>query len=103
MIDHADNIIDLNAIFHPARSMASPRYCGGSVDIARRGALDPRSLGVGRAAVTSNPALRDRLGSNRLVTIDDVLEALAALDDHLTDRRTNFERNGVQPRWSGCQ
>jgi hypothetical protein len=32
------------------------------------------------AAVASNPALRELPGSHRLVTIDDVLEALTALD-----------------------
>lgn len=34
------------------------------------------------AAVASNPALRELPGSRRLVTIDEVLEALAALDHH---------------------
>ena len=34
------------------------------------------------AAVASNPVLRELPGLRRLVTIDDVLEALSALDHH---------------------
>jgi hypothetical protein len=34
------------------------------------------------AAVASNPALRELPGPRRLVTIDDVLEAMSALDHH---------------------
>ena len=77
MIDHRDNIIDLNEILHPGSVYDHPR------DVV----ADPtRSIGEKRAilaswasdaaAVASNPALRELPGSHRLVTIDEVLEAL---------------------------
>jgi hypothetical protein len=81
MIDHRDNIIDLNEILHPGSVYDHPR------DVA----ADPtRSIGEKRAilaswasdaaAVASNPALRELPGSHRLVTIDEVLDALSSLD-----------------------
>jgi hypothetical protein len=81
MIDHADNIIDLNAILHPGSVYDHPR------DVVADQTI---SLGEKRAilaswasdAVASNPALRELPGSRRLVTIDDVLEAMSALDHH---------------------
>ena len=81
MIDHRDNIVDLNEILHPGSIYDHPR------DVV----ADPtRSIGEKRAilaswasdaaAVTSNPVLRELPGSHRLVTIDEVLEALSSLD-----------------------
>jgi len=81
MIDHRNNIIDLNEILHPGSVYDHPR------DVV----ADPtRSIGEKRAilaswasdaaAVASNPALRELPGSRRLVTIDEVLEALSSLD-----------------------
>jgi hypothetical protein len=81
MIDHHDNIIDLNAILHPGSIYHHPR------DVV----ADPtRSIGEKRAilaswasdaaAVASNPIFRELPGSNRRVTIDEVLEALSSLD-----------------------
>jgi len=81
--------------------MASPRCCGGSVDIARRGALDPRSLGVGCCCRRIESCAERLLGSHRLVTIDDVLEALAALDHHPNGPPGEFRAQRCQPRWSG--
>jgi hypothetical protein len=81
MIDHRDNVFDLNAILHPASVYDHPG------DVVRDAAL---SIGEKRAilaswasdaaAVASNPALRELPGSHRKVSIDEVLEALAALD-----------------------
>ena len=81
MIDLRDNIIDLNEILHPGSVYDHPR------DVV----ADPtRSIGEKRAilaswasdaaAVTSNPALRELPGSHRMITIDEVLEALSSLD-----------------------
>ena len=78
MIDH-DNVFDLNAILHP-----------GSVFDTRDVVTDPTiSIGEKRAilaswasdaaAVASNPALRQLSGSHP-VTIDEILEALSAVD-----------------------
>ncbi|HEV7881641.1 hypothetical protein [Bradyrhizobium sp.] len=81
MIDHADNIIDLNAILHPASVYDHPREVVADTTISiheKRAIL--ASWASDAAAVASNPALRELPGSHRLVTIDEVLEALSALD-----------------------
>jgi len=81
MIEHDDNVIDLNAILHPGSVYDHPR------DVVADPHLSPgekrailASWASDAAAVTSNPALREIPGSRRLVTIDEVLEALSALD-----------------------
>ena len=81
MIDHADNIIDLNAILHPGSVYDHPRdvVADPGLSIGEKRAI-LASWASDAAAVASNPALRELPGSRRLVTIDDVLEALAALD-----------------------
>jgi hypothetical protein len=81
MIDHSDNIIDLNEILHPGSIYDHPR------DVV---ADSTRSIGEKRAilaawasdaaAVASNPALRELPETRRMVSIDDVLEALSSLD-----------------------
>jgi len=81
VIEHADNVIDLNAILHPGSVYDHPN------DVLRDPAL---SIGEKRAilaswasdaaSVASNPALRELPGSNRAVTIDEILEALSELD-----------------------
>jgi len=81
MIDHLDNVVELNAILHPGSAYTHPR------DVVRDCRL---SIGEKRAilaswasdaaAVASNPALREIPGSRGIVTVDEVLEALAALD-----------------------
>jgi hypothetical protein len=83
MIDHADNIIDLNAILHPGSLYDHP--CDvvkdHTISIGEKRAI-LASWASDAAAVASNPALRELPGSCRLVTIDDVLKALSALDHH---------------------
>jgi len=83
MIDHADNIIDLNAILHPGSVYDHPDdvVADQTISIGEKRAI-LASWASDAAAVASNPALRELPGSRRLVTIDDVLEALAALDQH---------------------
>jgi hypothetical protein len=77
MIDH-DNVFDLNAILHP----------GSVFDHPREVVTDPTiSIGEKRAILASwasdaaavAPALRELPGSPS-VTIDEILEALSALD-----------------------
>jgi hypothetical protein len=83
MIDHADNIIDLNAILHPGSVYDQPKDVVADQTISsgeKRAIL--ASWASDAAAVASNPALRELPGSRRLVTIDEVLEALSALDHH---------------------
>lgn len=81
MTDHMDNLVDLNAILHPAAVFDHPRdvVADASLSVAEKRAI-LASWASDAAAVTSNPALRELPGSHRKVNIDEVLDALAALD-----------------------
>ena len=81
MIDHADNVIDLNAILHPGSVYDHPRdvVADQTISIGEKRAI-LASWASDAAAVASNPAVRGLRGSRHLVTIDEVLEALSALD-----------------------
>jgi hypothetical protein len=83
MIDHTDNIVDLNAILHPGSVYDHPRdvVADPTLSIAEKRAILV-SWASDAASVTSNPALRELPGSDKIVTIDEVLEALATLDHH---------------------
>ena len=83
MIDHADNIIDLNAILHPGSVYDHPWdvVADQTISIGEKRAI-LASWASDAAAVASNPALRELPGSLQRVTIDDVLEALSSLDHH---------------------
>jgi hypothetical protein len=86
MIDRAENIIDLTAILHPGCVYDHPRDVVADATIStgeKRAIL--ASWASDAAAVLSNPALRELPGSYRLVTIDEVLEALSALDSEPKD------------------
>jgi hypothetical protein len=81
MIEHADNVFDLNAILHPDSVFDHPRDVLADQTISpgeKRAIL--ASWASDAAAVLSNPALRELPGSHRTVTIDEVLEALSVLD-----------------------
>jgi hypothetical protein len=81
MIDHMDNVVDLNAILHPGSVYDHPRDVVGDMTLSigdKRAIL--ASWASDAAAVASNPALRELPGSYRKVSIDEVLEALATLD-----------------------
>jgi hypothetical protein len=82
MIDHADNVIDLNAILHPGSVYDHPRdvVADTTLSIGEKRAI-LASWASDAAAIASNPALRELSGSNRTVTIDEVFEALSALDN----------------------
>jgi hypothetical protein len=81
MIEHVDNVFELNAILHPGSVYDHPRDVLADQTIStgeKRAIL--ASWASDAAAVVSNPALRELPGSHRTVTIDEVLEALSALD-----------------------
>ena len=80
MIEYADNVVDLNAIFHPGSVYDHPRdvVADQTISIGEKRAI--LASWASDASVASKPALRELPGSYRLVTIDEVLEALAALD-----------------------
>ena len=69
MIDHADNIIDLNAILHPGSVYDHPRdvVADQTISLGEKRAI-LASWASDAAAVASNPALRELPGSRRLVT-----------------------------------
>jgi hypothetical protein len=79
---HTGNVYDLNAILHPASVFDHPRDVLASVTLTsseKRAIL--ASWASDAAAVTSCPALREIPGgTGRIVTIDEILEALSELD-----------------------
>jgi hypothetical protein len=81
MIEHADNIVDLNPILHPGSVYDHPRdvLADQTISIGEKRAI-LAFWASDAAAVASNPALRELPGSRRVVTIDEVLEALSSLD-----------------------
>ncbi|MEH2502401.1 hypothetical protein V1290_001212 [Bradyrhizobium sp. AZCC 1578] len=81
MIDETDNVFDLNAVLHPATVFDHPRdvVADATLSLSEKRAI-LASWASDVAALTSNPALRELAGTRRLVTIDDVLEALSMLD-----------------------
>ena len=81
MIDRDDNIVDLNAILHPGSVYNHPRDVvdDPAISIGEKRAI-LASWASDAASVASNPALRELPGAYRAVTIDEVLEALSALD-----------------------
>jgi hypothetical protein len=82
MIDHTDNIIDLNAILHPGSVYDHPRdvVADPTLSISEKRAI-LASWASDAAAVASNPALRELSGSKRMVAIDEILDALRAFDN----------------------
>jgi hypothetical protein len=79
--DFDDNVYDLNAILHPGVVFDHPRDVLADVTLSRaekRAIL--ASWASDAAAVRSCPSLRAIPGSKRVVSIDEILEALASLD-----------------------
>jgi hypothetical protein len=81
MIDHGNNVVDLNAILHPGWVYDHPRDVveDPTLSIGEKRAI-LASWASDAASVASNPALRELPGSYKMVSIDEVLEALSALD-----------------------
>src|SRR5829696_3888999 len=82
MIDQTDNVFDLNAVLHPATVFDHPRdvVADTTLSLSEKRAI-LASWASDAAAVASNPALRELAGTRRIVTIDEVLDALSMLDD----------------------
>jgi len=82
MIEQTDNVFDLNAVLHPGTVFDHPRnvVADAALSLAEKRAI-LASWASDAAAVASNPALRELAGTRRIVTIDEVLEALSMLDD----------------------
>jgi hypothetical protein len=79
--DFDDNVYDLNAILHPATVFDHPRDVLADATLSRaekRAIL--ASWASDAAAITSCPALREVPGTRKIVSIDDILEALSGLD-----------------------
>jgi hypothetical protein len=76
-----DNVYDLNAILHPGSVYDHPRHVMADNELTlaeKRSIL--ASWASDAAAVASCPSLRAIPGHRQPVSIDDILEALSALD-----------------------
>lgn len=76
-----DNIIDLNAILHPGTAFEHPRdvVSHPTLSLSEKRAI-LASWASDASAIASCPALRGPDGLKAPVTIDEILEALCALD-----------------------
>jgi hypothetical protein len=76
-----DNVFDFNALFHPGTVFDHPRdiVADSSLSLSEKRAI-LASWASDASAITSCPALRAPKGLRAPVHIDDILEALCALD-----------------------
>ena len=77
-----DNIVDFNAILHPGTVFEHPRdvVADPGLSLAEKRAI-LASWASDASAIASCPALRAPEGLKAPVTIDEILEALCALDE----------------------
>lgn len=77
-----DNVFDLNSLIHPGTAFEHPRdvVAHRSLDLAEKRAI-LASWASDASAIASCPALRAPEGLKAPVTIDEILEALRALDE----------------------
>ena len=77
-----DNVYDLNIILHPDTVFDHPRdvLADASLSVSEKRAI-LASWASDAAAVASNPVLRQAPHGKATVSVDEILEALAALDD----------------------
>ncbi len=80
--DTNDNVFDIQALLHPAAVLEHPRDVlqDATLTIGEKRAI-LASWASDAAAVASCPALRAPVGAREPVSIDDILDALKALDD----------------------
>jgi hypothetical protein len=78
---HHDNILDFNALLHPGTVFAHPRdlVADPNLTLAEKRAM-LASWASDASAIASCPALRAPVGLKAPVSIDDILDALCALD-----------------------
>ena len=77
-----DNVVDFNAFLHPGTVFEHPRdvVCHSGLTMAqKRGIL--ASWASDASAMASCPSMRSPAKSKRPVLIDEILDALCALDD----------------------
>jgi hypothetical protein len=82
--------IDLDALLHPALAYTHPRDVVGDPDLTlneKRAVL--ASWASDACAVEAAPALRSPPGAERPVQVDDILEALRALDGQANELATD--------------
>jgi hypothetical protein len=84
---HDPNVVNLDAILHPGTRFEHPRDVLNhpSLSIAEKRAI-LASWASDAAAISSCPELRSPAGLKAPVSIDDILNALGALDDQLPPR-----------------
>ena len=83
---------DLDALLHPAQAFRHPREVVGDVDLTlneKRAIL--ASWASDACAVEAAPALRRPPGVDRPVPVDEILEALRALDPNALSPREALE------------
>jgi hypothetical protein len=75
------NVVDLNALLHPGAVFEHPRdvVCYPDLSLSEKRAI-LASWASDASAIASCPSLRARQGLKAPVTIDEILEALCALD-----------------------
>jgi hypothetical protein len=80
---HDLHVVDLDAILHPGTRFEHPKdvLAHPALSIAEKRAI-LASWASDAAAISSRPSLRSPAGLKAPVSIDDILEALRALDDH---------------------
>lgn len=84
-----DGDFDLDALLHPARAFAHPRDVAADSSLTlyeKRAILS--SWASDACAVEAAPALREIPGQGRIVSFDEVMDALRALDDEFQSRTT---------------
>jgi len=82
----ADDALDLNALLHPAQAFAQPSDVVNDPDLTlneKRAIL--ASWASDACAVESEPAWRAPNGGGRLISFDDVMDALRELDRQASD------------------
>jgi len=88
---------DLDALLHPARAFDHPDDVVGDRGLTlneKRAIL--ASWASDACAVDASPALRRAPGSGRVVTVDEILEALRALDKLAGERGASWTRRQVR-------
>ena len=99
MIDHADNLIDLNAILHPGSVYEHPRdvVADPSISLGEKRAI-LASWASDACAVEAAPDLRQPTGSPP-VRLDDIMDALKRLDGEAADKPTYGKLINRARRW----
>ena len=88
---------EIDALLHPAQSFDHPDQVVHDPDLTlneKRAIL--ASWASDACAVEAAPALRRVPGSGRVVTVDEILEALRALDKHAGENGSSWARRQVR-------